>query len=70
MENEIIKNSLQEKGLGIMIDNMLTFEPHVENVCKKTGQKLHALQSCTKYLRQTLVFIWNSAPGEKFNFCF
>ena len=28
------------------------------------------LQPFTKYLRQTLVFIWNSALREKFNFCF
>ena len=36
-ENEIIKNSLQEKLLGIVIDNKLTVEPHVENLCKKAG---------------------------------
>ena len=35
IENEIIKNSLQEKLLGIVIDNKLTFEPHVENLFKK-----------------------------------
>ena len=35
IENEIIKNSLQEKLLGIEIDHRLTFEPHVENFCKK-----------------------------------
>ena len=28
------------------------------------------LQLRTKYLRKTLVFIWNSALQEKFNFCF
>ena len=28
------------------------------------------LQLRTKYLRKTLVFIWNSALREKFNFCF
>ena len=27
-------------------------------------------QSFTKYLRLTLVFMWNSAPWEKFNFLF
>ena len=43
IENEIIKNSLQEKLLGIVIDKRLTFEPHVKTFCKKVGQKLHAL---------------------------
>ena len=28
------------------------------------------LQSLTKYLRLTLVFMWNKALREKFNFCF
>ena len=30
----------------------------------------HHVQSFTKYLRRTLVFIWNSKLREKFNFCF
>ena len=29
-----------------------------------------SLQSFTKYLRQTLVFTWDSALWEKFDFCF
>ena len=28
------------------------------------------LRSITKHLRQTLIFMWNSALREKFNFCF
>ena len=37
IKNEIIKNYLQEKLLGIVIDNSLTFEPHVENIRKKSS---------------------------------
>ena len=37
IENEIIKNSLQEKLLGIVVDNRLTFEPHVKKRYKKAG---------------------------------
>ena len=33
IEDEITKNSLQEKLLGIMINNRLTFESHVESLC-------------------------------------
>ena len=61
IENLIIKNSLQEKLLGIVIDNRLTFEPHVidnrltfephvKNVYKKAGQKLHALARVANYM--------------------
>ena len=28
------------------------------------------MQPFTKYLKLTLVSMWNSAPQEKFNFCF
>ena len=48
--NEIIKNSLQEKLLGIVKDKRLTFEPHVENLCKKAGQKLHVLARIASYM--------------------
>ena len=34
------------------------------------GQVEAIKQSCTKYLRQTLVFMWNSTLREKFNFYF
>ena len=43
IENKIIKNCLQEKLLGIGVDNELTFEPHVENHCKRAKQKFQAL---------------------------
>ena len=50
IKNEIIKNYLQEKLLGIVIDNRLTFEPHVENIRKKAGQKLHTLARIASYM--------------------
>ena len=49
IENEFIKNSLQEKFLVTVTDNKLTFKPHVENFRKKTGQKLHALATIANY---------------------
>ena len=51
IENEIIKNSLQEKFLGIVIDNRLTFKHHEENLCKKAGHKLHALARIANYMK-------------------
>ena len=50
IENEMIKKSLQEKLLGTVIDDRLTFESHVKNLCKKTGQKLHALPRIANYM--------------------
>ena len=33
-----------------MINNRLTFESHAENLCKKAGQKLHALARIANYM--------------------
>ena len=38
-----IKNSEKEKLLGVTIDNKLTFEPHIKNLCNKVSQKLNTL---------------------------
>ena len=38
-----IKNSREEKLLGVKTDSKLSFENHVSFLCKKASQKLHAL---------------------------
>ena len=50
IEKEIIKNSSQEKFLGIVIDNRLTFKHHVENLSKKAEQKIHARARIANYM--------------------
>ena len=37
-----VKNSREEKLLGVKIDSKLSFENHVSSFCKKASQKLHA----------------------------
>ena len=39
----IIRNSSEEKLLGIKIDTKLSFENHISSLCKKASQKLHAI---------------------------
>ena len=48
--NEIIKKSLQETLLGILIDNRLTFESHMESLCIKAGEKFHVLARIVNYM--------------------
>ena len=43
MINTVIKETKEQMLLGINIDNKLTFKSHVETLCKKAVQKLHAL---------------------------
>ena len=51
--NTEIKNSIEEKILGITIDNKLKFKSHVKNLCKKTSQKTWALSRLTNYLNDS-----------------
>ena len=45
-----ISSSCEETLLGILIDNKLTFEPYVENRCRKAANKFHALIRRSKYM--------------------
>ena len=39
----IISHEGNVKPLGITVDNKLSFEPHLNKICKKGSQKLHVL---------------------------
>ena len=64
IDKTIIKPSKQQKLLGISIDNNLSFKGHVQSICKKASQKLHALSRISNYMddrkvKQTMhVFIY------------
>ena len=49
IEDSQVFNSKSKKLLGITIDNNLTFNEHVSNLCKKASQKLHALARVSGY---------------------
>ena len=43
-----VKNSREEKPLGVKIDTKLSFENHVSSLCKKANEKLHAIARVVK----------------------
>ena len=45
-----IKEPNQVELLGITIDKALNFKKHIENLCRTTQYKLHALRRIRKYL--------------------
>ena len=47
--NTTIKCSKSKKLLGIVLDNKLKFDKHVENICLKASKKLNALKSDQLY---------------------
>ena len=45
--NTTIKCSQSEKLFGIILDNKLKFDKHVENICQKASRKLNVLARIT-----------------------
>ena len=50
IEIEVIKNSICGKLLGIEFDSRLNFKNHIDDNCKKVGQKLNAPSRTTPYM--------------------
>ena len=70
MKNFSIEGSSSEKFLGVTVDSNFTFEKHINELCKKGNQKLHALARCTKYMsteiRRTL---FKAFVVSQFSYC-
>ena len=49
-DNLTLKNSNEEKMLGVTIDRKLTFHQRIKKMCRKAGQKLSALLRLSPYL--------------------
>ena len=45
-----VKDSREEKLLGLKIDAQLSFENHVYSLCKKASRKLHALARVVNFM--------------------
>ena len=68
--NEKLSSTCSEKLLGIKIDNKLTFEEHVEGLCKKASQKVSALATISSLMRfEQRECIVNSFITSHFSYC-
>ena len=70
VNNEHITNSSSEKILGVYFDNKLNFNTHITKLCKKAGQKLHALARISNFMsiNQKRV-IMNAFIYSQFSYC-
>ena len=50
VENKEINNSTHERLLGVKIDSKLSFNTHIDDICKKASGKLNALSRITPHL--------------------
>ena len=47
-----LKHSSHKKILGVTIDNKLSFDEHIINICKTANKKLNALSRINHYMKQ------------------
>ena len=70
IENFIIPNSKSKKLLGVAIDSKLTFDEHVNYLCDKASQKLHALSRVARYMNiKQRQIIMKSFINSQFGYC-
>ena len=68
--DDTIMGSESVKLLGIHIDNKLTFNEHVEKLCKKVSLKLHALSRISQYMStDKLRVIMKAFIESQFAYC-
>ena len=69
-DNTKMKNSKEEKILGAIVDNKLTFQSHVKNLCKKASQNIWALSRLIYYLNDSeKKMIFNALIKSHFSYC-
>ena len=68
--NKKFSSTCSEKFLGIKIDNKLTFEEHVEVLCKKASQKVSAVARISSLMRfEQRKHIVNLFITSHFSYC-
>ena len=65
-----IESNEHQKLLGVLIDNKLTFDKHINNLCAKASQKLNALCRVSSFMstnKKRLVL--KAFIGSQFSYC-
>ena len=70
IDNNYIESEKEQMLLGITIDSKLTFENHINNICKRASQKLNALARVAPYMNiQKRRIIMKSFVTSQFGYC-
>ena len=68
--NKYLKETKSAKLLGITVDNNITMDTHIRNICKKAGAKLSALARIAKFsCEQKRIILMRSFITSQFNYC-
>ena len=64
------KNSKKETFLGVIIDNKLIFDSHINRMCKKAGHKLSALSQISAFIHSNKrQILFQSMIKLQFSYC-
>ena len=67
---QVIWESQQERLLGVMVDRGLTFEKHLQNLCKNAGAKVTALgRLVTIVSMEKKKILMNTFIESQFSYC-
>ena len=70
IKNSPIEGSSSEEFLGVTVDSNFTFEKHINELCKKGNQKLHAFARCAKYMStEKGRTLFKAFVVSEFNYC-
>ena len=70
IDGSIVKSSNLQKLLGVTIDSNFTSEQHINSLCRKSSQKLHALSRIAQYLSQNKKrILFKTFVTSQFNYC-
>ena len=70
IDNSYIESEDEQVLLGITIDSNLTFENHINSICKKASQKLNTRAGITPYMNiQKRRTIMKSFVPSQFSYC-
>ena len=65
-----IECSVDEELLGVVIDDQLNFDKHINNVCRKAANKLSALARISKYMdSEKLKCLMKTFVMSQFQYC-
>ena len=68
--NNYIESEKKQVLLGIMIDSNITFENHINNICKRASQKLNTQARFAPYMNmQKRRIIMKSFVTSQFRYC-
>ena len=70
VRSSVIKESKEEKLLGVVIDQKLNVKQHVNMVCTKASQKLHALARASAYMpKEKTRTVMRAFIMSQFSYC-